>query len=80
MEDKPNEELADAIQEALVITNPHGLLAENGNWQSAPEDCCLSRPSVLALLGNEKLAAGDIEDVAALEPFYLKDFVAKKKT
>ena len=75
-----NEELADLMRDALVITNPHGLVTENRSWQLAPENYCLSRPVIVAAQGNEKLAAGDIEDVAELEPFYLKDFVPKKKS
>ncbi|MCR4828809.1 MAG: tRNA (adenosine(37)-N6)-threonylcarbamoyltransferase complex dimerization subunit type 1 TsaB [Bacteroidales bacterium] len=32
----------------------------------------------MSLLAEQKLKAGDTEDVAYFEPFYLKDFVAKK--
>ena len=32
----------------------------------------------MALLAEEKLRNGQVEDVAYFEPFYLKDFVAKK--
>lgn len=32
----------------------------------------------MALFAEQRLAAGQIEDVAYFEPFYLKDFVAKK--
>ena len=32
----------------------------------------------MAALAAEKLARGEVEDVAYFEPFYLKDFVAKK--
>ena len=38
------------------------------------------RPSAEGLLplAEAKLAKGEVEDVAYFEPFYLKDFVAKK--
>lgn len=32
----------------------------------------------MAVLAEKRLAAGQVEDVAYFEPFYLKDFVAKK--
>ena len=32
----------------------------------------------MAQLAGQRLAAGEVEDVAYFEPFYLKDFVAKK--
>lgn len=32
----------------------------------------------MARLAEQRLAAGKVEDVAYFEPFYLKDFVAKK--
>ena len=38
---------------------------------------CISAEGLLSL-AQEKLARGEYEDVAYFEPFYLKDFVAKK--
>jgi tRNA threonylcarbamoyladenosine biosynthesis protein TsaB len=43
-----------------------------------PQTLQLCSPTSVAMLGLDKLRRGDTADVAAVEPFYLKDFVARK--
>lgn len=50
-----------------------------GNHRNARYDASFSINAMgMALIAEEKLAHNEFEDVAYFEPFYLKDFVAKK--
>ena len=45
----------------------------------APTEYSMTSGYYVAMLGFEKFQRGEIEDINLLEPFYLKDFKAKKK-
>ena len=52
------------------------ILGVHPNARYAP-DFCISAAGMLPV-AMQKLQAGEVEDVAYFEPYYLKDFVAKK--
>ena len=45
----------------------------------APEQLCTLRGLTIARLGLLKFKTGEIENIENLEPYYLKEFKAKKK-
>lgn len=45
----------------------------------APPEYSMPNGYFVALLGFEQFSKGNVEDIDTLEPFYLKDFKAKKK-
>ncbi len=71
-------------QRTLVITIGIHNLSEflHESWTNlitiAPEHCCLASGFAVARLGFERFRDQRFEDIENLEPFYLKDFKAKK--
>ena len=65
----------------LVAAAPATLLRQlsAGNMIAAAPHLCLSQPSTVARLAAAKFEMGEVEDVARLEPFYLKEFEPKTK-
>lgn len=62
------------IGDGAAKTRP--LLGSNAN--ALYDDAFTVSASGMAQLAEQRIAAGKVEDVAYFEPFYLKDFVAKK--
>ena len=48
------------------------------NIEIAPPEISMLNGLSVAQLGYEKIIAGEFADIDSLEPFYLKDFKAKK--
>jgi len=65
----------------LLITTPHDFLQDSlaEGIALAPACYSLPQPRTLAELGWQKWQAGEFDDAASVEPFYLKDFEPKRK-
>lgn len=66
---------------SLVIASPHslGMMFQNKSLSIAPEECTVSIPYNIAVLGLDKFENKDFISPGNLEPFYLKNFQPKKK-
>lgn len=66
---------------ALVIASPHslGAIFQSKSLVLAREECTVSNPYNIAVLGLEKFESKDFISPENVEPFYLKDFQPKKK-
>ena len=76
------EELKEELSEKTwVVSHPVDLLEQNENdfVFCVNRRSSLSRPSVVAELGYEKFMKNDIADLESFEPFYMKEFIPKRK-
>ena len=76
------EELKKELSEKTwVVSHPVDLLEQNENdfVFGVNRRSSLSRPSVVAELGYEKFMKNDIADLESFEPFYMKEFIPKRK-
>jgi tRNA threonylcarbamoyladenosine biosynthesis protein TsaB len=79
---KKTEELEDFFTvKTLVISNSVSLnsIVSNEKVVLAPKETAILSPFTVAQLGYQKFQNNDVEVLDSVEPFYLKDFIPKRK-